>query len=92
MSCGESRLVSIRTPGIAAELGRLRQLELERLPIGIQDHVEKELLFPDLRGKCQAVRGMAPVRLPEPDAMPDSVGLLEELVETEAVPLRPQVP
>src|SRR2546422_1913827 len=49
--------------------------------------MKQELLVSGLRRECQAVRRMAPVRLPEFYAMPGSIRLPEELVQTEALPL-----
>src|SRR5262249_5676578 len=47
-----------------------RQLELKRLPVGIQDHVKQEVIVSGFRGECQAVRGVGPVRLAELYTMP----------------------
>src|SRR5215469_8554952 len=70
-------------PGNLAVVVRRRQLEVKRLPIGVQNHVKQEVLAYDLRSECQAVGGVAPVRLPELYTMPVSFRFSEELVEIE---------
>ena len=55
MSCGESRAVSIhRRHGFS--FADARQLELERLPVGVQDEVEQETLLGEVLrpGRCYA--------------------------------------
>src|SRR5215510_5168203 len=65
-----------------------RQLELKRLPVGIQDHVKYKVLVADLGCECEAVGGVAPVRLPELYTMPDFERLPDELVQREAFEIR----
>src|SRR5262249_30729677 len=67
---------------------RIRQLEVERLPIGIQDCVKQELLVSVFRGECQGMRRIAPVWLPEFYAVPRSNSSSEKLVEAEILGLR----
>src|SRR5208283_2758209 len=59
-----------------------RQLEFERFPISIEDEMERQVFFGQLRTECQAVRLLAPVRLVKLDAMPGLAGAAQELVQT----------
>src|SRR5215831_1945254 len=57
-------------PGKSAVLGDLWQLELEQLPVGVEDRVNGHALRRQPRGERDTVRGVAPVRLIEPHAVP----------------------
>ena len=63
------------TPWIRAAVAHRRQLEIERLPIGVQDQVEEESFLPQLRADRHTVRMLAPIRLSELDAVPSFVRL-----------------
>src|SRR5262249_3915369 len=64
------------------------KLEVEWLPIGVQDQVEEQFFFSNLRTECQAMRIIAPVRLVEFYAMPSLIRPLDQLVQTLAFTLR----
>ncbi len=71
MSCGDSSEVSIHRRHGSAPPAPIRwQLELERLPVRVQDHVHEQPVLPELRGEREAVGVLAPVRLPELHAVP----------------------
>src|SRR5208337_5375790 len=58
------------------------QLEIEGLPVSVEDEVERQVLFRDFRTDCQTVRLRAPVGLVKLDAMPGLAGAAQELVQT----------
>src|SRR5208283_4755040 len=64
-----------------------RQLEFERFPISIEDEMERQVFFGQLRTERQAVRLLAPVRLVKLDAMPGLAGAAQELVQTPSLAL-----
>jgi len=51
------------TPRISNPVVYRWQLEIERLPIRVQDHVEEESFLPEFGGERDAARTLAPVRL-----------------------------
>ncbi len=63
------------------------QLEFERFPISVEDELERQVFFGQLRTERQAVRLLAPVRLAELDAMPGLAGAAQELVQTPSLAL-----
>ena len=58
------------TPRAAISVIQLRQLKLERLPIGVQDEVNDLLEILQFRAERDAVRRIAPVGLEEFYAVP----------------------
>ena len=62
-------------------VGDGRQLELERLPVRVQNGVEGHAMHRELRREGNAVRRRAPVRLVELDAVPGDVGLPDDLAQ-----------
>ena len=67
-------------PPTRASLADRGQLEVERLPISVQDQVHHELLRADLHGERDAPRLIAPVRLVQPGAVPGFLRRLNEPV------------
>ena len=84
------RCVDPSTPWISAAIGHRSQLEMKRLPIGVQDHVKEDSFLSQLAVERHAVRMLAPVRLPDFDAMPGLVHL--RMVVREKRPLSKIVP
>ena len=72
-------------PWIFACAIQSRQLEIERLPIGVQDHVKEQSFLADFHRKRNAMRMFAPVRLIKFDAVPSQVHATEELVQAYAL-------
>src|SRR5262249_16406290 len=64
-----------------------RQLEVEGLPIRVEDDVDAHTLRHQLRGEGEAVRGRAPVGLVELDSVPRDVGLPDELAQSQPLAL-----
>src|SRR5207247_3315298 len=84
---GVKSCVNPATPWVSPRLIRLRQLEIERLPIGIQDHVKEQPFLGDFRGECNAVRTLAPVRLAKFHTVPGEVRPPEALAQAHALAL-----
>src|SRR5947199_10557399 len=64
-----------------------RQLELERLPIRVEDDVKRHTIDRQLRREGKAVRGGAPVRSIERDAVPGDIGLPDQLAQDQPLSL-----
>src|SRR5262249_9706189 len=60
-----------------------RQLEVEGLPIRIEDDMKAHARRRQLRREGEAVRGRAPVRPVELDAVPSDVGSPNDLVQSQ---------
>ena len=74
--------VAIRGPCRSSAATRVRQqpvrqLEIERLPVGVQDQVEVQPLMLQLAAKRHAVRMLAPIGLIQLDAVPGLLRLLQ---------------
>ena len=74
-------------PRARTAVAHRRQLELQRLPVGVQDQVHGEPLLVQLRGVGEAVRMIAPVRLVELHAVPRVARPPEELGQAHALAL-----
>lgn len=71
-------------PWVFGPIRREWQLEVERLPIRVQDQVKAQFLRGDLCGERQAVRPGAPVGLAKPHAVPGPARPPEQLVQAQA--------
>ena len=78
---GVEGCVNPAPPLIFAWAIHLRQLEIERLPIGVEDHVKEQSFLPDFNREGNAMGILAPVRLIKFDSVPDQVHATEELVQ-----------
>ncbi len=58
-----------------------RQLEVQRLTVGVEDQVDQQLGIPDLRSHRQAVRRLLPVGLVQFHAMPGTMRFPEQLIQ-----------
>ena len=88
---GVEGCVDPAAPWVFACLIHPRQLEIERLPIGVQDQVKEQLFPADFHGEGNAVRRLAPVRLAKFHAMPGQVRPPEEPVQAHALAFGLQV-
>ena len=66
---------------MSSAVGDQRQLELERLPVGVEDDVIVGAIHREPHREREAVRRVAPVRLAELDAVPGDVLLEEQLIQ-----------
>src|SRR5216684_7581776 len=74
-------------PWMAAAIGYQRELELERLPVCVEDEVKKHFFLREPCRERHAVRRAAPVRFVESHAVPANVGLPDQLVQRYPLPL-----
>src|SRR5206468_12266775 len=70
-------------PWVSARLAPRRQLELQRLAVGVQNHVDQQSAARDLRRERQAMGGILPVRLVELHAVPGTMRLPEQVIQTD---------
>ena len=68
-------------PGIYVPVPCRWELEIERLPMGIQDHMNEQSFPSNFQAQCQAVGIIAPVRLFELYSVPGDIGFAEQLVQ-----------
>src|SRR5215813_13128194 len=68
-----------------------RQLEVQRLPVGIEDQVHEESFFAELGEQGKAVGLLAPVGLTQLHAMPGLGRPVDELVQAHAPALGPRI-
>src|SRR5690242_922628 len=64
------------------------ELELKRLAVGIENHVEQQRFTLYFNSECQAVGAISPVRLVEFDTVPDGVRVSQKFSEAEPLALR----
>src|SRR5262245_42229921 len=79
------RRVNPAMPNGAVVVVQPRQLELQRIPVGVKDEVKQSILVQCFDRHRQAVRRMAPVWLVQLDAVPGSFRLAEKLAQTFAL-------
>src|SRR6266436_4858828 len=83
------RCVDPPLPAVYCRGRRERQVEIERLPIAIENHMqpERELALAGSHGAGNAVRIVSPVRPTEPDAVPVDFGAAQQVIEAQPEPL-----
>src|SRR5687768_6501298 len=74
------RRIDPSAPRTSAGIADGWQIELQQLPICVQDQIDADPLPPQFRLKGEAVGMLAPVRLPDLDAMPGLARLPEQLI------------
>jgi hypothetical protein len=62
-----------------------RELELQALPVRVDDDVKQYSFLRELCRERHAVRIVTPIRLVKSDAVPDQVGLPDQLIEGDPV-------
>src|SRR5215831_4422759 len=84
---GNERRVDAAPPAVPVSARRRGQLESQRLPVGVEDAVEQEPAAQRFKREGQGAGSDAPVRTMELRAMPLDLGLLQQLVQAQALVL-----